>query len=186
MLGVGVVSTSYAANNEAHMTGAKVTAVSAPSLTVSYRNHSYTITTDNSTKIVRRFGAQSSLNQVSVGDHINVAGTWTDTSKTTVLAKLIRDGSIQEKNDTFVGTVSSLTSNGFVLQTMNRGQQTVSTTSTTKIVDRKGMTLALSSIVVNDKVKVDGLWDRTLKTVTATTIRDNSQPARKVKPTGTK
>ena len=177
------IPSAYAAQKEAHMTGATVTTVTSPSLTVMYKNKTFIVNTDASTKIVRRFGALSSINQVSSGDIINVSGTWTDTGKTTVHATLIRDGSIQEKHDTFVGTVSVLTSNGFVLQSRQRGHLSVTTGSATKIVDRKGQTIALSHIAVTDTVRVDGLFDRTLKTISATTIKDSSQPARQLHPT---
>ncbi len=191
VFGVGIalcayVPQSFAANLAAHFRGANVTVINGTSLIVSLKSHTYTIATDNNTKVIRRFGAASSLGQISVGDLINVSGTWTDATKNTVNAKLIRDGSIQERHDTFSGSVISVTGTGFLLQSAKRGQQTVIAGSNTKIIDRKGHTLSISSIVANDKVRVDGLWDRTSKTITATTIRDISQPAKIAKPTGSK
>jgi|ERR1035437_3289739 hypothetical protein len=158
----------------AHLTGASVTAVSGSTLSVSKGSKSYTVDTTSSTKIIRRFSAVSLLSQISVGDHINIAGTWTDTAKTVINATLIRDGSVQEKNDSFSGSVLSLTSNGFVLQSMKRGQETVVIAPTTKLVGSKKQTITQTSIVVGNKISVDGLWDNTLKTITATTIRDLS------------
>ena len=165
-----------AMNLEAHLIGGKVTAKSGTTLTISKDTKSVTITTDANTKIIRRFGGKSTLSEISVGDFINIAGSWSDSSKTSAYAKLIRDGSIQERRDTFTGTVTSVTSSGFVLQSVNRGTQTVEVLDTTKITDRQENSLALGSIHTSDKVMADGMWDRTLSTISAQKVKDLSQP----------
>jgi hypothetical protein len=176
LLLVTVVPHVSAMSLEAHMVGGKVTAKSGTTLTVTKDTKTVTVNTDANTRIVRRYNGKSALSEISVGDFINFAGVWIDSSKTVAYAKLIRDGSIQERHDTFTGTVTSVTNTGFVLATTSRGTQTVEVLSNTKIVDRENNTLPQANILVNDKVQADGMWDRTLSTISADSVRDQSQP----------
>src|SRR5262249_55510711 len=132
-------------------------------------------------KLIRRFGAASSVSEFSVGDMVAVQGTWTDSSKTAVTAKIIRDVSIQKRHDVFSGKVTSVSDTGFEVQTMKRATQTVTVNANTKFYGRtKKATMTLSNIQVGDRVTVRGLWDRTLKTITEVDyVRDASFPAKK-------
>lgn len=176
------VSPAFAGSLEAHMTGVKVTAISSTTLTVTKDGNTFMINTDTNTQVIRRFGDTSMLSQISVGDLINIAGVWVDGSKTTAYAKLIRDGSIQERHDAFEGTVTLVTTNGFVFQSRNRGQQTVIVRSSTKVTDRTGNTIALSQIGAGNMVNVRGLWNRTSNTITADMVRDQSIPQPSITP----
>jgi len=138
--------------------------------------NTYTINA-GSAIVVRRYWGQSSLSQVSVGDRIRVIGTWTDSAKTTINAFLIRDMSTQERSDTFGGTVSALGNNSFTFQSLHRGSWTVNVSGSTKITGKKGVSMQFSNISVNDKLRIDGMLDRTNKVITATAIRDISYPA---------
>ena len=127
--------------------------------------------------VVRRFWGKSSLSQVSVGDRLRVIGTWTDSTKTTINAFLVRDMSIQERADRFGGNVTALGTNSFTFQSLKRGSWTVNVSDTTKITGRKNASMQFSNIQVNDKLRIDGMLDRSNKVITATVIRDLSYPA---------
>lgn len=163
--------------------GIVITAINGSTITGTQTNKktntikTYTVNA-GSAIVVRRFWGQSSLSQVSVGDRIRVIGTWTDSTKTTINAFLVRDMSIQEKADTFGGTVTVLGNNSFTFQSNKRGSWTVNITDSTKITGRKGTAMQFSNIQVNDKLRIDGMFDRTGKVITATAIRDMSYPAK--------
>lgn len=158
------------------LTHSTINSISGSTLSVSLNNISYTVNTTNTTAFFRRFFAPSFLAQFSVGDIVNVRGAWTDPSHTAINADFIRDTSIQERHDSFVGTVTGLNNSGFTLRSFSRGTLTVIVPSTARLVDRNGSTIFFSSIAVNDSVNLDGLWDRTHTSITATFVRDNSLP----------
>lgn len=135
----------------------------------------YTVKTDTNTHFRRRFWGGGNLDEIQVGDTVNVIGRWADDARTTLDAVLIRDISIQKRFGVFFGTVSALTANGWVMATVERGNQTVTVTSSTKFMDRKGNTISQSDVKVGDKVRVRGLWDKTNSTVTeVSAIKDFS------------
>ncbi len=163
--------------------GIVITAINGSTITGTQTNkkkgttNTYTVNA-GSAIVVRRFWGQSSLSQVSVGDRIRVIGTWTDSTKTTINAFLVRDMSIQERADTFGGTVTALGNNSFTFQSNKRGSWTVNVTDSTKITGRKDASMQFSNIQVNDKLRIDGMLDRTNKVITASTIRDMSYPVK--------
>lgn len=163
----------------------KIVGITGTSLTATNTSDgkTYTILTGKFdrciTKFVRKFGGKSDLSEYTAGDTINVAGYFTDDTKTTVQACVIRDISIQKRRADFVGTVKSLTPVGFVMTTVSekRADQTVSFADTTKITDRKTQTISKTDILVGHKVNVRGLWNTLNNTVMQTTdVRDLSLP----------
>lgn len=163
----------------ASLIGASITGINGTTLTVSQNGKTYTVLTDGNTQDRRRYWGKGSITEMQVGDTVNVYGTWTDSTNTTIQAKLVRDVSIQKYNGVFFGTVQSLTSSGWTMTTVERGNQTVTVSSTTKFKDRKGGTLAQSDIAVGHKIRVRGLWDRTSSTITEVTeVRDFSLPVK--------
>lgn len=163
--------------------GIVITAINGSTITATQTNKktnttkTYTVNA-GSAIVVRRFWGQSSLSQVSVGDRIRVIGTWTDSTKTTINAFLVRDMSIQEKADTFGGTATALGNNSFTFQSNKRGSWTVNVSDSTKITGRKNASIQFSNIQMNDKLRIDGMLDSANKVITATTIRDLSYPAK--------
>lgn len=160
-----------------------LTAKSGTTLTVTKDGKTYTVLTDSKTQFRRRFWGKGTTDEMQVGDTLNIIGLWTDDAKTTIQARIVRDISIQKRNGIFFGTVQSVTSTGWVMTTMQRGNQTVTVSSTTKFVDRREQTIAQSAIMLGHKVRVRGLWDKTNSTVTEVShVKDFSLP---VKPTPT-
>ena len=166
----------------------KITAINGTTLTVEKDGKSITVLTgvfDKCTTVFRRrFWGTSSLAEYTVGDSINVTGKWQDEAKTTIEACVIRDVSIQKMYVTFVGEVLSLTSNGWVMKTVGRGNQTVTVTASTKFVDRREQAITQADVKVGHRVRIKrGLWNRVNNTVTeVTNVKDFSLP---VRPSGT-
>lgn len=153
-------------------------------LTVTKDGKTYTVGTDAKTQLRRRFWGKSTLDEMQMGDSVNVHGKWTDDSQTTVQAVLIRDLSIQKRFGTFFGTVNSVTGGSFVIETVEKGNQLVTVVPATKIVNRKGETISQSDVSAGHRIRVKGLWDSKTNTITEVThVKDFNLPA---KPTPTK
>ena len=151
--------------------------ISGQTLTVTKDDKDYTVTVTASTKLRRRFWGKATLTEFSTNDHVSVYGKWTNDSQTAIEASLIRNLSIQKLRGTFFGTITSINGQTFTLKSVNRGDQTVTVTSSTKIVNRKMQSMTTGDLKVNDRVRVKGLWDNTNKTITEVTqVKDFSQP----------
>lgn len=157
----------------------KIEGISGSVLTVSKEGKTYTINTDDKTLYTRKFGGKASLGEFTTGDMVNVRGSFTDQAKTTVLAKYIRDISIQKRWGSFEGTVKSGSNLSWVVTTKNRGDLNVTLDANTKLTDRKGKTITGAEVVVGNKVVVSGVWNTVGNTLTQVTkLRDISLPVR--------
>lgn len=159
----------------------KLTAKTDTTLTVEKDGKSYTVNIDSKTQLRRRFWGKATLAEMSVGDTLNIIGLWADDVKTTINARLVRDISVQKRFGVFLGEVKSLLGNGWVMSTVGtkRPDQTVTVSATTKFVNRKEETIAQADVAVGHRVRVKGLWDTALNTVTDVThVKDFSLPLR--------
>lgn len=149
-------------------------------LTVTKNGKTYTVNVDAQTQLRRRFWGKATWDEIMVGDMVNVIGRWTDSSQTAINAVLVRDISIQKRFGVFIGTVQSVaTSSGQLVIVTKRGTETVNTGSATKFVNRKGQIIALADIKVSDRVRVRGLWNSKLNTITeVTVVKDYSLPTK--------
>lgn len=171
-------------NKHAVVRGATLVSKNGTTLTISKDSKTLTVLTDAQTLLRRRFWGKATLEEMQINDELNVVGTWTDQTKTSIKARLVRDLSIQKRNGVFFGTVSSLSSSGWVMQTVNRGNQTVTVSTLTKFINRKEQTISQADIVVGHRVRVKGLWDNKNKTITEVVqVKDFSLPPRTVTPT---
>ncbi len=153
-----------------------VSSVSSSTMVVVSEGKTYTITTTDS-KVVRNFGGQSTISEISTGDKVSIWGAWTDDSKTSMNAKVVRDLSIMKRFGAFIGTVTSKGDGTFVLQSKERGNQTVTVSSSTKFVNRKGETMLFSDMLVGHRIRVKGMWNKTSNQVTEVTeVRDFTLP----------
>ncbi len=154
--------------------GAVVTAVNGSTITATTTwgpsVMTWNVTTDGSTKLIRRFGGNSTITEIAIGDFISFQGTLTNGGTSmTVLAKTIKDWSIQKKNATFEGTVASVTGSTFVLTSKNRGNVTVTTTATTEI--KKGDVAGVfSDITVGSSVTATGILNNISTTLDASKV----------------
>jgi hypothetical protein len=164
-------------NLVAHIIDGVVTAISGTTLTVSKDGTTYTVNTDDKTKFRRHFWGKSSLSEISVGNHVNVWGKFTDDNRATILARLIRNLSVRKRRGAFFGTITSVSGNTFVIQTLNKGNLTVTVSGTTKLVNRREQSITMADLKVGHRVRVKGLWDKTLSKITKVAeVKDFSLP----------
>ncbi len=157
----------------------QITAKTDTTLTVEKDGKSYTVNLGDKTILRRRFGGKSDLVEFSVGDTVNVYGTWTDDTKTAINARMVRNISIQKRFAVFIGQVKEIVGSGWVMTTLSskRPDQTVTVSPSTKFVNRKEETITQGDIKVGHRVRVKGLWDSSTNTVTEVThVKDFSLP----------
>lgn len=155
----------------------EITKISTPALpteiTVVKGDQSIILKISDKTTILRKFGGKSSLTELHVGDIVTARGTWVDETKAVLDTRVLRDLSIQKRHGTFWGKIKSISGVTFVLETSGRGDQTVQPDDNTKIINRKEVKVSFSDLKVGDRVRVTGLWDLTLKTISEVkTIKD--------------
>lgn len=120
--------------------------------------------------LVRRNGSALSMEEVMVGDKLEVQGRiWGDNS---VSASTIRDVSVYTHTGTFSGKVVSVDfmRGTLVLQGAQSGLQTIHTTVSSAFT-RNGSSIQFKDIAVGMSATVKGTWERTKQEVVATSIR---------------
>jgi hypothetical protein len=132
-----------------------------------YRSSSTVYSVDaTNAQLIRRYGAAMQLSDMQAGDVLAVSGTINGLS---ITAKTVRDESLQAHNGTFVGTVGQVSGSSFVLQSKDRGSQTINITNST--IFREGTASTSSSAVAQGQTAtVSGVWDRTNSNVTANRV----------------
>ena len=135
-------------------------------LTVTKDDKIYTVIIDSRTQLRRKFWGKSTLSEMQEKDTVNIIGKWTDADQTKITAKLVRDLSIQKRYGVFFGQVKSTTATGLVMETINRGSQTVTYSSTTRFINRKNQILKKDQIKEGDKVRIKGTWNSQANTIT--------------------
>lgn len=145
----------------------KITSIEESVITVAGEDgKTYTVNITNETKLIRRFGGESRLNEFSVGNEVNVFGKFTDESQTTIDARLIRNISLQKRWGVFFGEVKVKNSDNFVIKTIKRGDQTVYFQNETKFINHKKETISYDNLQIGNRVRVKGIWDRSLNKIT--------------------
>lgn len=164
-------------NKRSELKNVKVTAIDATSITVDNNGTSVKVIFQLNTHYRRRFWGKSSVAEISVGDSVDVVGKWANESRTEIKAVLIRNLSIQKRYGVFFGDVKSITDTGFVMTTIHRGEETITISSSTKIIDRQEQNIEVKDILAGHRVRIKGLWDSdnfTIKEVVE--IKDFSLP----------
>ena len=163
-------------NKRAELSNVKVTTKDSSSITVDNGGVSIKVDALSNTHFRRRFWGNSNLNEISVGDSVDVIGRWTSEDKTEIKAVVIRNISIQKRFGVFFGTVKTITDTGFTLTTIQRGDETV-ILNTAKLINRKGQSITSSDIQVGDLIRVRGLWDSANFTINEITeVKDFNLP----------
>ena len=164
-------------NKRAELGSVQITAKDATSITVNDSGKTIKVDIASATHFRRKFWGASNLNEISVGDTVNVIGRWTSEDRTEINAVLVRDLSIQKRNGVFFGTVKTITDTGFVMTTIQRGDETVTLDPTTRLLNRKGQAITPSDIQVGQTIRVRGMWNSTTFTITEVTeVKDFSLP----------
>lgn len=149
----------------ARLTKASVTAKSDQSFTVTVAGKNYTVSVVSTTRFRRHFWGESRFFELAVNNMVNVWGRFTDDAKTTIEAKLVRNLTVQKRRGVFFGTITSKGSDTFVLDSRGRGSQTVTVSSVTKYINRRGGVIAFSDLAFGDKVRLRGVWDKSNSTI---------------------
>lgn len=144
----------------ARLAKAKVTAVNGSTLTVNINGTTYTVNTDSHTRCVRHFWGKCNVSEILVNDELSIWGRFTDSTKTTIQALLIRDLSIEKRYGAFIGDVVSKNGNTFVIKSKERGSQTVTVSTSTKFIDRTEKKMSYTDVAVGHRVRVKGVWDK--------------------------
>lgn len=164
-------------NKGARIANGTVTAVNGATFTVETDEETFTVTTDDKTRCQRHFWGKCTLSEIAVNNKVNVWGRFTNDTKTTMKAHLIRNLSIMKRHGTFLGDVISKDGNTIVIKSKEREEQTVTVISTTKYVMRNMKPSTLADIQVGHRVRVKGVWDKTNNTITeVTSIKNYSLP----------
>lgn len=173
-----------------------MTGTEAPAtLTVAASGVTYSVDVTKDTKLIRRFGAKSTLSEFVIGDILEIKGTFgSTTNSTSVTAQWIKNFSIQRAGGTFNGEITALdcANNKFTFDPDKRPVQTVKLSALTKIL-RGGVQITCNDLAVGERAVVIGLWRqsinqidadrvivkmRTLKgTISSITLTDGGLPA---------
>ncbi len=125
----------------------------------------YTVNITDKTRLIRRFGGKSNLNEFKMGDRVVIFGKYTSDNKKTIEARLIRNLSIQKRWGVFFGEIISKKETNFVIKTINRGELTVYFTNQTKFLSHDKQSISYQNLKTSDRVRVKGVWDRDLKEI---------------------
>jgi hypothetical protein len=143
-----------------------VTSVSANTISLHANNGTdYVVATTNA-KLVRRYGAAMLIGDIQAGDMLQIRGTVNGNNFDAIL---IRNLSLQAKNGAFVGTVGTTGASSFILQSKNRGSQTINFNSDT-VFKKEGKPATAADVTSGATVHVSGVWDRTNSNVTAKSV----------------
>jgi hypothetical protein len=167
---------------EARVRG-KITLMGNSSFSLTGEDGAFGINITDKTKILRKFGGKSSLSEFSDGDEVIVFGRFIDDAKSIIEAKTVRNNSIQKRKGAFFGKVTAKNTDSFVMETLERGTLTIYFGSA-KFVNRKEVSILYNDVKVGDRVRVKGIWDKTLSKITEVIqIKDFSLPVIVPKPT---
>lgn len=160
---------------EARVKG-KVTMIGASDFSIDGEDGTFKVNITDKTKILRKFGGKSSLGELSVGDEVMVFGKFTDDTKSVIDAKTIKNNSIQKRFGAFFGKVTVKNSDNFIMETAERGTQTVYF-GDAKFVQRNEKDMTYSDLKIGNRVRVKGIWDKTLSKINEVIqIKDFSIP----------
>lgn len=154
-----------------------VSAKNTASFTVTKDGKDYIVLTTPDSKFRRHFWGKSTLAEISVGNKVNVWGNWTDDTHASINAMMIRNLSIMKRFGVFVGDIVSKSSTSFVIHSKNRADQMISFDGNTKFVKKNDTAATYADLKTGDRVKIKGLWDKTLNTISEVTqIKDYALP----------
>lgn len=143
----------------------EITAISGTALSVSKEGKTYTVNTDSNTHLQKHYWGKSSLAEFSIGNKVNVHGRFTDDAKTTILARMIRNLSIMKRHGVFFGDITIKNSDNFIINSKQRGNQTVYFDGSTKFVMRNEDPMVYADLQVGHRVRIKGLWDKSINKI---------------------
>lgn len=136
-----------------------------------------TVRTSDKTAFEKRFGQSITIKEISVGDFISVTGDLFEGSNSLdVVAKKVKNWSLQTLQEDFSGTISELgtdtaVARSFVLNSKTRGNITLLVASSTP-VNKGNLVLATDILGIGTKVtSATGVYNNLKKTLEVKSIR---------------
>lgn len=177
------VEVNIGANGSALVRGAQVTNVSGSQVdaktSLGSSVLSWIVKTDSNTDFTTNKNGTSGIANIAVGDTISFRGTIDQSvAGLTVQAKQVKDWTSVETKARLEGVVTSINTTlaSFTLSNKN-GTTTVQTNSSTKFTDEDG-SATFADIVLNAKVKLQGLLNASSSVFTATSVQVNDDNGR--------
>lgn len=121
----------------------------------------FVMKTDKETQVIKKYGGQTLVSAMKVGDYVDADGAFIIGSDFFgVEAKLVRDWSLQEEQETFSGQVAALLpAAAFMLKT-SAGKEIVVQPGTTTIILKGSVTIPAERLLTGDTVLfADGVYD---------------------------
>lgn len=166
--------------NVSRIIGGVVAGVNGSVISVNKDGKTYAVATDDKTLFRRHFWGKSSLTEYSPGDRINVWGRWTNQEHTSMNARMVRNMSIMKKDGIIMGKVISKNTGSFIVEKATGSGNiniTVNFDGNTRFIKLNGTDTTYANISIDDKVRIRGLFDVTLKSVTnVTEVKDFTLP----------
>lgn len=141
---------------------------------------SITVSVAATTTVVRHYNGVSSLDELSVGDHLEARGRFASGSAGLFVATRLKDWSIQRADARVAGLVTGLASNGATLKVKRshgkrdpywHGEMVQLSFSSSTIVMSGSMTATVTAIQPGLHVMVMGTYDRTGRILSADRVR---------------
>lgn len=171
-----------------NMRGAKVTAISGATISVSETLGSavlsWTITTDAATKFDSKNGKVITLADIAVGDVLTVKGLIQSGNALALKATSVRNISkavtpvVINTQQTFEGILSVAPGTSLpttLTMTIGTSQQQVNLSSAIVVLNKDWVPLALNSFVVGDTVRVFGYIPASSSTITGIVVRNTTR-----------
>lgn len=163
-------------------------------LTVKSWGGNWTVKVASGSEVLHSKGGITNLSNFAAGDFVGVQGTADANAAWTINAKVVRDWTVKQTENTnkksvqatekagrelggkvFEGTASNVGANSFTLSAVGR-TFTVNVVSSTSVINRNWLKISLSAVQNNDQVRVFGVADSGLTTIAAEVVRDVTLP----------
>jgi hypothetical protein len=162
--------TEAKAGNGIQLKNAVITTVDTENKIITAEKNGMTHTVDASSATFRRkYGAKCDIYELTMGDYIWVWGRMSEGN--TIIAKKVKDYSIQKWRGLFIGTIIAIDSGSytddqgrnyqqFTIESRHRGEQTIRVYETTRIQYRKE-SKTFSDLAVGQEIIAKGTWNNT-------------------------
>ena len=180
-------------NGKVLVRGAKVTSVSSSTINAGITwgtgTLNFAVQTDSNTELIRRYGGNSQLSEISAGDFISFMGMLGPNFSLPVVvnASIVKDWSVQKAHAAFNGTVQSVDASAkkFVLKSEERGNVAVFTGTSTQFMKGSASSSTFADVRVGAKVMASGLFNNVSRELEADKVKVNELMALRTTVEGT-
>ena len=151
------------ASTTVQIKAARVTKVGNDFFTIAIFGYAYNVQVVTGAKIIRYLGGLSGVDELSVGDIVNINGTLDEGDNGNIRLKLARNVSLQKRHTTLEGIIESTASSteSFILKTEEYGLQTVLISTSTKQIGSAATEIEeKANLLQESKAMVRGIWDK--------------------------